>query len=457
MNRQKYLKRVLCGILLVTEFPYTPIHAETPSTSSVPINLTVPATPVNVTIPSALETKFEGTDVDAIVPTNLSIINNSNVGNLKLIKVAATLKDDSWTLNQVSDPDTYRSLPLDSKQIYLGISKNGGTMKAITKEGIDPGIWIKPSSVSGNEEPFHIELRTGGTSKTIDTELVSLEFTFQYERAGEAPGLYNDEGIMTASWDELVESGDIRLYDTVLFDAQSENLNGELIIDNGITSIAPMAFQGNKSIKKVTIPYGITSIDDSTFSECPSLYSVVIPETVTSIGNLAFEYCDSLTEVSPLTNVKSVGNHAFDSDTKLKSIDMPGVVTIGEGAFFGSGLVEVTHSDNLTSIGDSAFQANFDLVSLTLPNSVTSIGAYAFEDCTKLNPITIPTSIVSVGEKAFNLVPEIRINHRMSESLLAGAPWGALNRICSDQSFCYKPGGSNNNDDTPPSIEIPIS
>lgn len=186
MNRQKYLKRVLCGILLVTEFPYTPIHAETPSTSSVPINLTVPATPVNVTIPSALETKFEGTDVDAIVPTNLSIINNSNVGNLKLIKVAATLKDDSWTLNQDSDPDTYRSLPLDSKQIYLGISKNGGTMQAITKEGINPGIQIKPSSVSGNEEPFHIELRTGGTSKTIDTELVSLEFTFQYETAKES-------------------------------------------------------------------------------------------------------------------------------------------------------------------------------------------------------------------------------------------------------------------------------
>ena len=436
MNRQQYLKSVLCGILLLTEFPYTPIHAETPSTSSIPSNLTVPATPVNVTIPSALETKFEGTDVDAIVPTNLSIINNSNVGNLKLIMVAATLKDDSWTLNQDSDPDTYRSLPLDSKQIYLGISKNGGTMQAITKEGINPGIQIKPSSVSGNEEPFHIELRTGGTSKTIDTELVSLEFTFQYERAGEVPGLYNDEGIMTASWDGLVESGDIRLYGTELFEAQSDRIKGKLVIDESITGISDRAFQLNKGITSVVIPNGITSIGNEVFSQCENLSSIVIPTSVTSIGNQAFEYCDSLTELSLPKSVKHIGNYAFDC-TNLKSIDMPGIVTIGEHAFDSTALTDINLPDTLTSIGDYAFYWCNLSKPITIPNSVTKIGEGTFAGCDKLPKVIIPDTVVEIGGDAFLGVPASAIDYKGPAS---GAPWGAVR-----------------NDDIPPSIEIPIS
>ena len=38
----------------------------------------------------------------------------------------------------------------------------------------------------------------------------------------------------------------------------------------------------------------------------------------------------------------------------------------------------------------------------TIPNNVTSIGNYAFNSCSSLTSITIPDSVTSIGNYAFN-------------------------------------------------------
>ena len=61
----------------------------------------------------------------------------------------------------------------------------------------------------------------------------------------------------------------------------------------------------------------------------------------------------------------------------------------------------VTIPDNVTAIGDRAFQRNNTLKSVIIPGSVLSIGDDAFYSCKSLDSIIIPDSVESIGNKAF--------------------------------------------------------
>ena len=76
-----------------------------------------------------------------------------------------------------------------------------------------------------------------------------------------------------------------------------------------------------------------------------------------------------------------------------QSIDGHKVVAIGEGAFKGTCLVNVTIPDTVTEIGARSFSECKQLSSVQLPNSLTHMGSYAFENCTSLTSIRIPKSL----------------------------------------------------------------
>ena len=74
-----------------------------------------------------------------------------------------------------------------------------------------------------------------------------------------------------------------------------------------------------------------------------------------------------------------IEKRAFDGCESLTSVTIPNSVTsIGEYAFYGSGLT-----------------------SISIPNSVTSIEKYAFS-CSSLRSIIIPNSVTKIEEGAFN-------------------------------------------------------
>ena len=62
---------------------------------------------------------------------------------------------------------------------------------------------------------------------------------------------------------------------------------------------------------------------------------------------------------------------------------------------------EVVIPNNVTAIGDNAFENCFSAASITIPEGVTTFGTGAFANCASLTEITIPDSVVSIGHNAF--------------------------------------------------------
>ena len=77
------------------------------------------------------------------------------------------------------------------------------------------------------------------------------------------------------------------------------------------------------------------------------------------------------------------------------------VTSIGEDAFYKSGITSVTIPNSVTSISENAFLDCHQLEFVTIGNSVKSIGESAFEYCSGLMSVAIPNSVSSIGRHAF--------------------------------------------------------
>ena len=211
-------------------------------------------------------------------------------------------------------------------------------------------------------------------------------------------------------------------------------------IPDSITTIGGSAFEGCSSLTSITIPDSVTTIGESAFWGCSSLTSITIPDSVTTVGYYAFRGCSSLKSVIIGDSITTIEESAFEGCSSLTSIIIPdSVTTIGESAFWGCDrLTNVTIPDSVTEIAYSAFgnctslksvyisdiaawcnisfgdhplyyagnegnlYLNNELVTnLTIPDNVTAIGEYAFQNCSSLTSVTIPDSVTTVGMMAF--------------------------------------------------------
>lgn len=100
--------------------------------------------------------------------------------------------------------------------------------------------------------------------------------------------------------------------------------------------------------------------------------------------------------------VVRIGEYAFCDAYGVSRVVFPdSVAGIGEGAFmFNETLNSVRFGSGLISIGDNAFYYT-GLGSLTIPGSVISIGDCAFQDCYNLETVRLGSGVVSIGREAF--------------------------------------------------------
>ncbi|MCI9082639.1 MAG: leucine-rich repeat domain-containing protein, partial [Lachnospiraceae bacterium] len=65
----------------------------------------------------------------------------------------------------------------------------------------------------------------------------------------------------------------------------------EVVVPDGVTSIARFAFHGCSSLTDITLPSSVTIIGDYAFDGCSSLTDITLPSSVTIIGDYAFDGC----------------------------------------------------------------------------------------------------------------------------------------------------------------------
>lgn len=199
-----------------------------------------------------------------------------------------------------------------------------------------------------------------------------------------------------------------------------------IVIDGDITSISNNAFEGCTRLKEVRLSDSIVSIGDYAFKNCEQLSSVDGIDNIDSLGKGAFEGCKALVSMD-LSNVTSLGDgcfadcvnladikfndsgdltyiadNSFKGCTALVGVDMPDSVTsIGAGSFSGSDLVSFTFGDNISSIGNSAFENCKDLTSADLKSLNASVGKAAFKGCSSLANATLPDVMDNIPESIF--------------------------------------------------------
>ena len=159
-----------------------------------------------------------------------------------------------------------------------------------------------------------------------------------------------------------------------------------IVIKDGITSIADLAFINCENLVNVTIPNSVTEIGVSAFYRCISLERIVIPNSVTSIEQQAFEACYALTDVTLPNKLTMIANDLFYDCISLSSISIP---------------------SSVTSIGSFAFRYT-NLYSVTIPDGVTTLRDHAFMNCRALRTVYIPASVTSFGGQAFAACPSLR-------------------------------------------------
>ncbi len=227
-------------------------------------------------------------------------------------------------------------------------------------------------------------------------------------------------------------------------EADNFYFNGEIITDivipEGVTSIADYAFYGYTGVNSIKFPDSLVSIGNNAFSHCSYLVTAELPAGLKTIGDYAFYYCVDLEGLTIPDGVTSIGKYAFNSCVTITTIIIPASVkTIGDYAFIGTGpnaiIVDPFNTayssdqygalfnkdqtiiyyyptintrkdyaipDSVKVIYDQAFRDAGYLHNITIPDGVTSIGKRAFEYCDRIESVEIPDSIISIGEYALS-------------------------------------------------------
>ena len=214
------------------------------------------------------------------------------------------------------------------------------------------------------------------------------------------------EVVYGVEWTYTVDGGEARIYAGDKTAAIPTETVGNLMVPATlggypVTRIGAYAFYGCNRLLKVDMSGcgSLTKIDDNAFNGC-SLVQVEIPISVDTIGEYAF-FQSGLERVSTLSSLTSIGTGAFAQCNSLRSVDLSG-------------------SGSLKSLPPQLFAGCGALASVVMPD-ITTIGALAFKDCTALKEITLPDSLTSIDGSAFtgSALETVYVSEGMTASVKA--------------------------------------
>ena len=205
--------------------------------------------------------------------------------------------------------------------------------------------------------------------------------------------------------------------------------------ENNPTSIEGSGvFEGCESLTSFTFPssYASRNLPSFTFKNCKNLATInwngynpkrlnscafwncdkitwsQIPQSVEELGDNCFYLCDALTSVD-LSKIKKMDTGVFWA-TPLTSVEWPAAVTeIPANTFRACGQLTTIKGipgqpgawDNITKIGEDAFNQCTALTTIKLPAELKTIDAQAFRTCINLATVDYGTKVETIGDGAF--------------------------------------------------------
>ena len=165
----------------------------------------------------------------------------------------------------------------------------------------------------------------------------------------------------------------------------------EVIVPDGIKTIAPNAFSQAASVKKILLPDSVKSIDYATFSYCEKLESINLPEGITFEGSEHFKNCASLKEIWIPDSVVKTGHSLFKECKSLTKVRLP---------------------ETIRYVNGSLFEGCESLEHVTIPASVVEIHVDAFDGCTSLKTIEFLNPDIKLEDDVFGdeMPPELMKN-----------------------------------------------
>lgn len=133
-------------------------------------------------------------------------------------------------------------------------------------------------------------------------------------------GLYvDDEQVYT--FQELVDNDMIKVEGTRISSC-SDEMQGELVISEGITEIETSTFYGCDKLTSIVIPDTVTYIGGHAFRGCTSLVNITLPNNPEyhNISAFSFQDCTSLRTITIPDNVKTIMTEMFTNCTNLTII-----------------------------------------------------------------------------------------------------------------------------------------
>lgn len=305
---------------------------------------------------------------------------------LKPMLTDVTLNEGLVTIGQYAfENNAITEIELPSTVVLSAQNKAADLIFGTASKPADPIVVLKVNDKT-KVETFNTEYANANSHVVVYDNLVGSSWNAQ-------DFTYDEETATITGWSESGQEKRKTLKALVLPD---KTPNGKDIV-----SVGEEAFKIPNDEVVIT-KFGIDSPNGMT--------SLVLPENVKEIGVLAFAQ-NALTIVD-LTGLTSIEERAFYGNDLVKA-EIPDTVTaLGAGAFATNDITELRLSKNVTVIPQGAFSMNIRMEQVEIPDTVTEICATAFAGA-RLTSLEIPKSVVKIGEKAFHL-------HHLTELTIPG-------------------------------------
>ena len=372
----------------------------------------------SITFPSGLKyingsNNFKNTGLTSVtLPASLEMLGNSTFANCASLKEATFTGNITSFGSSVFSSTALEKVVLSDKMETLGSStfNNLKTLKIVTYDSYT----VKDATRfnDGYENALPPSLTSLPSSLFSGcTSLKSMDLSNVKTVAG---SLFKG----CSALESVILSTDLEVLGDYMF--QNCTSLSSIEIPSSVTSLGKYAFDGCTKLTTIDLPETLTFMGTYTFRKT-GLTSIVIPSGVNSFGTSAtecaassnvylFAECKSLTTVILPANISDfkIGGYVFNNCTKLTTIKvgadgeenvLDGVTLVGQYAFSGSGITELSLPD-VTEVGKYSFSKG-DLQSISLP-ALTKHAEYVFSDSKKLTSVTLNDELESLAKYMFN-------------------------------------------------------